>query len=114
MKGRTKRAFGVALLLVFCLASYTYSAYFYVKPHPAKLSWKPSVSMVKGYNVYRGTHPGGPYTRINSEVHRETSYVDSTVEPGMTYYYVTTAISPWGVESGYSNEVVALIPRDKR
>lgn len=115
MKSSSKAAYlaGVTLFLVICVASYTYSAYFRAKPHSATLSWKASTSVVKGYNILRGTHAGGPYSRINPEVYPGTTYVDSKVVSGMTYYYVTRAVAPTGAESGYSNEVVAVIPQDK-
>jgi hypothetical protein len=32
--------------------------------HKVLLTWNPSSSTIKGYNVYRGVHPGGPYSRI--------------------------------------------------
>ena len=66
---------------------------------------------MKGYNIYR-TKPGGSYTRINSAVHPDPSYVDTDVEAGATYYYVTTAVTAAGVESKFSNRVVAVIPND--
>jgi hypothetical protein len=34
--------------------------------HTVTLSWTDSASTVVGYNVYRGTLSGGPYTKINS------------------------------------------------
>ncbi len=38
------------------------------------------------------------------------SYLDSSVQNGLTYYYVTTAVDSSGIESVYSNEVSAKIP----
>ena len=74
------------------------------------LTWVESTSSVVGYNVYRGAQSGGPYTRINSVLEASTSYVDYTVQSGCTYYYVVTAVDSNGLESAYSNEVVAVIP----
>jgi fibronectin type 3 domain-containing protein len=48
--------------------------------------------------------------KINSEPITGTSYVDSAVQPGQTYYYVTKAIAANGRESSASNEVQATIP----
>ena len=76
--------------------------------HQVSLSWNAVVS-VDGYNVYRGSQSGGPYTKINPIVDASTSFVDLSVVAGQTYYYVTTAVKS-GVESGYSNEVPASIP----
>jgi len=78
--------------------------------HSADLSWDPSPSTVLGYNVYRGTTPGGPYTKINSSLDSSTLYTDSTVQSGRTYYYVSTAVDATGMESGYSNQLQMVIP----
>jgi hypothetical protein len=74
------------------------------------LSWNPSTSGVTGYNVYRGTVSGGPYSKLNSSMDPGTRFVDTSVVPGDTYYYVTTAVNSSGQESGYSNEVKVVIP----
>ena len=75
------------------------------------LSWSPSNSPgVIGYNVYRGTVSGGPYTKINSSLISSTNYNDQAVQSGQTYYYVTTAVNNQGMESGYSNQASAIAP----
>jgi hypothetical protein len=79
-------------------------------PHSVNLSWNPSTSPVAGYNVYRGAQPGGPYTKLNPGVSASTTYNDSSVQTGQNYFYVTTAVSSNGMESGYSNEVQTAIP----
>jgi hypothetical protein len=78
--------------------------------HSVDLTWDPSTSVVDGYNVYRGTTAGGPYSKINSALDVTTAYTDSTVQSGKTYYYVTTAVDNTGGESVFSNEVQAIIP----
>jgi hypothetical protein len=78
--------------------------------HGVELSWNPSTSTVIGYNVYRAFTPGGQYSRINSAIGTTTNYTDSAVQAGQTYYYVNTAVDTLGTESGYSNEVQAVIP----
>jgi hypothetical protein len=78
--------------------------------HSADLSWGPSPSTVVGYNVYRSTTPGGPYTKINFSLDASTVYTDSTVQSGQTYYYVSTAVDATGMESGYSNQLQMVIP----
>jgi hypothetical protein len=74
------------------------------------LSWRPSTSTVKGYNVYRSKSATGSYARINSKVDVDTAYEDSTIASGNTYYYATTAVSASGEESGYSNRVEVVVP----
>jgi hypothetical protein len=74
------------------------------------LSWDPSTSPVVGYNVYRGTVSGGPYSKINATVDPSTLYTDNFVQDGQTYFYVTTAVAGDGNESAYSNQTKAVIP----
>jgi hypothetical protein len=74
------------------------------------LSWIASVSVVSGYNVYRGITNGGPYTKINSSLITTLSYTDSSVSSGNTYYYVCKSVDSQGVESIYSNQATAQIP----
>jgi fibronectin type 3 domain-containing protein len=74
------------------------------------LSWTASPSTVIGYNVYRGSVSGGPYTLVNSSIVAGTQYVDPSVLAGQTYYYVATAVASGNTESTYSNQVVASVP----
>jgi fibronectin type 3 domain-containing protein len=69
-----------------------------------------SSSSVVGYNVYSSTLSGGPYTRLTASPATTASYKDATVQSGKTYYYVVTAVDSGAVESGYSNQVTAVIP----
>jgi fibronectin type 3 domain-containing protein len=78
--------------------------------HTAVLSWQASGSTAAGYNVYRSSTSGGPYTRLNSTIDATASYSDSTVQSGQTYYYVVTQLDSTGLESGYSSQVTAVIP----
>jgi fibronectin type 3 domain-containing protein len=78
--------------------------------HKAMLGWTPSTSTVSGYNVYRGTQKGGPYTKLTSSLVPGSSYSDLTVQSAMTYYYVVTSVQSNGMESVHSPEVSATIP----
>jgi hypothetical protein len=78
--------------------------------HIVSLSWDPSTSVVVGYNIYRGTVPGGPYNRVNPSVDSGVAYSDQTVLSGLTYYYVVTAIDSSDVESAFSSQVSVRIP----
>jgi fibronectin type 3 domain-containing protein len=60
--------------------------------------------------VYRSSVSGGPYTKLNSSLVTTTSYIDTTVQPGQTYYYVVTSVGSGGVESAFSTEVSATVP----
>ena len=78
--------------------------------HSASLSWSPDASATTGYNVYGGTTSGGPYAKLTASPILPTDYVDASVTSGLTYYFVVTAVDSNNAESGYSNEVSALIP----
>jgi len=81
-----------------------------VYSHYVDLSWTASTSQgVTGYNVYRGTASGGPYSEITTAPVSGTSYTDSDVAAGTTYYYVATAVSGTE-ESSYSNQATAVVP----
>jgi hypothetical protein len=69
-----------------------------------------SSSNIAGYNVYRSATSGGPYTILNSSLVTSTSYTDSDVIAGQTYYYVATAVDTSNNQSGYSGEAQATVP----
>ena len=69
------------------------------------LSWT-AVDGAAGYNVKRSTTAGGPYTTIATNV-PDTSYIDTTVTNGTTYYYVVTAVDSSSNASDNSNEASA-------
>jgi hypothetical protein len=79
-------------------------------PYSVDLSWNPTAADIMGYNVYRGLASGGPYTKINPALVPYNTFTDNSVDPGMIYYYVTTAVDFSGQESAYSNEIQAVIP----
>ncbi len=80
-------------------------------PHSVILSWNASTSSnLKGYAVYRAETAGGAFTKLTVSPVAATTYTDSTVASGRTYYYVTTAVDGNNVESGYSNQAVAVVP----
>ena len=64
---------------------------------------------VAGYNVYRGTISGGPYTKLNSSLLVSDAYTDNTVQAGQTYYYVATSVDTTNDESAYSSPPVQAI-----
>lgn len=67
------------------------------------LSWSAS-SGATSYNVMRSTTNGGPYSLVNST--SSTSYTDTGLTNGTTYYYVVTASNTAGT-SGNSNQASA-------
>jgi fibronectin type 3 domain-containing protein len=65
---------------------------------------------VIGYNTYSSTVSGGPFVKLNSTPMATSSYTDTTVQSGKTYYYVVTAVDSSNNESSYSNQASATIP----
>ncbi|WP_239619288.1 glycoside hydrolase family 48 protein [Cohnella mopanensis] len=68
------------------------------------LSWTAS-SGVTGYNVKRATTSGGPYTTVATGV-AATSYTNTGLTNGTTYYYVVSAVNAAG-ESVNSSQASA-------
>lgn len=73
------------------------------------LSWSPGESSTAGYNVYRGTTPGS-YSKINTALDPQTTFVDNSVAPGATYYYAATSVDSTGKESAYSQPIEVAVP----
>lgn len=81
--------------------------------HDVTLAWSAVTSgNVSGYNVFRGTSPGGESsTPLNSTPVQGTSFTDGSVSAGATYYYVLTSVAAGGTtQSARSNEVSAVVP----
>jgi hypothetical protein len=103
----------LAVVLASCCACASGGGGNHLQPaqHSVHLSWMASTSDVLGYDVYRGAVRSGPYpTKLNSSPLQVTTFTDSTVQGGTTYFYVVTAEDGSHVQSDYSNEVMAAIP----
>ena len=96
----------VLAALVLCVAGLVFGQ----TQHGLNLTWTASVTPgVQGYNVYRATVTGGPYTKVNTTLVTGTNYLDTLGTPNTPYFYVVTA-SLNGIESVYSNEATATFP----
>ncbi len=73
----------------------------------ATLTWTPNQAPnIVGYRVYRRTSLGAPYTTPIATIQgNTTTFHNTNLLSGTTYYYVVTAFDSIGNESGYSNEV---------
>jgi hypothetical protein len=70
-----------------------------------RLSWTRSAGPnVSQQRVYRSTVNGGPYTLIATVSSTATTYTNTGLTKGTTYYYVVTAVTSSGLESAYSNQ----------
>lgn len=80
--------------------------------HSVDISWAASTSTpLQGYNVYRSTVSGGPYSKLSATLSPTTLvYTDTTPVSGKQYFYVVTALNSSGAESAASSEVAVAIP----
>jgi hypothetical protein len=79
--------------------------------HSVSLSWNADNSPnVVGYNVYRRTGTSGSFSQINTALVSVTTYTDTSITDGETYYYETTAVNTDGEQSAPSAAVQAVIP----
>jgi hypothetical protein len=81
-----------------------------VVSHSVAITWTASTSVVTGYNEYRSSVSGGPYSKLNASPVAGTSYTDTTVQASQTYFYVVTSVDSNGTESAFSSEVSANVP----
>jgi hypothetical protein len=80
--------------------------------HSVDITWAASTSTpLQGYNVYRSTVSGGPYTKLSPTLSPTTLlFTDTTPLSGKQYFYVVTALNTSGAESSASSEVAVTIP----
>ena len=79
--------------------------------HSIKIGWTytQNADTAVGFNVYRSTVSGGPYTKLTTSLLPLTvlSFTDFTGTGGTTYFYVITAVDGIGIESAKSGEANA-------
>jgi fibronectin type 3 domain-containing protein len=78
--------------------------------HSVSLSWAASTTPSVTYNVYRATTSGGYSSTPIASAVPGTTYTDTTVLAGQTYFYVTKAVNSSGTLSTASNEAQAIVP----
>jgi hypothetical protein len=79
--------------------------------HVVSLTWAASTSSgVTGYQVSRGTSSTGPFTLLASVGSTTTSYVDTTVVSGSTYFYVVATVVGSSVSANSTPTGAIVIP----
>ena len=80
--------------------------------HSVDIAWDASSSTaLQGYNVYRSTVSGGPYTKISPALAATALlFTDTSPVSGKQYFYVVTAVDSSGAESAASTQVAVTIP----
>src|SRR5262249_32679858 len=69
-------------------------------PGPLDLTTKPPA--IAGYNAYRSTVQGGPFTKVNLVPTDRIAYFhDEALQPLTKFYYRVTAVDSSGNESGF-------------
>jgi hypothetical protein len=77
-----------------------------------RLNWTPStLPTLAGYNLYRKTGASSTYTKLNTGLLHTTTYTDTAVTNGTTYYYKVKIVNTDLVEANYTYEVSAT-PND--
>lgn len=79
-----------------------------------ELSWAQNdYATLAGYNLYRSeTGTNGSFKKLNSAVLTGTSYTDTDVKPGKTYYYYFTVVNTEGKEEGTTSNTASAAPID--
>jgi Putative Ig domain len=75
---------------------------------PTEMEDGTAMTDLAGYKVYYGTAPGSYGAPVRIDNPGLTTYVVDNLSPN-TYYFVTTAFTPQGAESVFSNEVSKMI-----
>lgn len=77
------------------------------------LSWAQNdYATLAGYNLYRSEKENTGFTKINTSVLTDTTYVDTNVKPGVTYYYYFKVVNTAGVEEKNQSNTASAAPID--
>ena len=78
-----------------------------------ELSWAQNdYDVLAGYNLYRSTAADGSFSKVNTAIVTGNEYVDTNVEPGVTYYYYFKVVNTEGNEEENQSNVAPATPVD--
>ncbi len=106
MRGKALR---VTFRFVFVVCFFVCNHLLFAQGEVIRLGWSPNHEPdLSAYHLYRDTVPGTMvlYESISKS---DSTYTDTRVEPGETYYYKLTAVDSLGFESEPSVEVMARV-----
>jgi len=80
--------------------------------YQVELSWDPPSGSgnILGYNILRTTSGGTTYQQLNTTIDSNTTYIDTTVRPTVSYQYVVETVSGAGVVSAPSSPFTVKVP----
>ena len=85
------------------------NGFFTIKYNSITYDWPDNTDADRhSYNFYRSTTGGGPYTKLNAAPLLTSTYKDTAVTQGVSYYYVVTCVDTAGNESIVSDEGAAI------
>ena len=77
------------------------------------LSWAQNdYETLAGYNIYRSEKADSGFKKINLSVVTDTSYTDTDVKPGVTYYYYFKVVNTDGNEEDHVSNTASAAPID--
>lgn len=78
-----------------------------------ELSWAQNdYETLAGYNLYRSTKADSGFTKLNDTIITGTEYVDTAVQPGVTYYYYFKVVNTEGTEESNVSNTASAAPID--
>ena len=76
-----------------------------------ELSWAQNdYETLAGYNLYRSTNADSGFTKVNDTIITGTEYVDTDVQPGVTYYYYFKVVNTEGTEESNVSNTASAAP----
>lgn len=95
--------------LLACLLFLSAASCFAASTHTVALTCSESTTVVTGFNFYRGTTTGGPYTLAGTSPTCSFTDSSSVLVDGASFFYVATALNVT-TESVNSNQANVVIP----